>query len=154
MRGWRRKKIEGGEGGENENENNTSNNVVVNRDGMSRRSHINAVDNESWCHGILVAFMSYRDQVKYDPKSHTFNNNDLLYITPGEVAEWMDVKIFGKKTPGKDDQPKYGRSSSLEYYKKAISYYMPNQRSPWNFAVGWGKLVGVTQHGRTKSTIS
>jgi hypothetical protein len=31
-----------------------------------------------------------------------------------------------------EDNPTHGRASSLMYYKKAISYFMPNKLTPWN----------------------
>ena len=34
--------------------------------------------------------------------------------------------------PGVNDMPILGRSSSLQYYKKAISHFMPDKLSPWN----------------------
>jgi len=41
-------------------------------------------------------------------------------------------------TPGPADQPTVGRSSLLEYYKKAISNYMPNKLMLWNALVQEG----------------
>ena len=40
--------------------------------------------------------------------------------------------MFGEPNPGPNSRPTEGRSSSLEYYKKAISYYMPNQHIGWD----------------------
>eukprot|EP00957_Ditylum_brightwellii_P110216 8407033-Ditylum_brightwellii.AAC.1 len=34
--------------------------------------------------------------------------------------------------PTNDDHPTEGWSTSLKYYKKAISYFMPNHRMQWN----------------------
>ena len=35
-------------------------------------------------------------------------------------------------TPGPNDKPSHCRSSSLEYWKKAISFFMPNKNHQWN----------------------
>jgi hypothetical protein len=40
--------------------------------------------------------------------------------------------VYGFPEPGPDDNPTLGQSSSLEYYKKALSYYMPNRLIRWN----------------------
>ena len=45
----------------------------------------------------------------------------------------MCFKVYGIKEPNFDvDKPTKGRSSSLEYAKKAISFFMPNRLMPWN----------------------
>jgi len=41
-------------------------------------------------------------------------------------------KAFGNPDPLEDANPTHCRSSTLEYYKKAISSYMPNRLSQWN----------------------
>ena len=42
------------------------------------------------------------------------------------------MKVFLKRNPGPDDNPLGGCSSSLMYYKKALSYFMPNRLMAWN----------------------
>jgi hypothetical protein len=34
--------------------------------------------------------------------------------------------------PAPSDNPTHGRCSSLEYYKKALSYFMPNRHNEWD----------------------
>lgn len=42
------------------------------------------------------------------------------------------MKIFGKINPDpKIDNPTQGISSSLHYYKKEISYFIPNNTTKW-----------------------
>ena len=81
--------------------------------------------------------MSHRDKKDYDVP-HPFPNSELMKIKPEEVAEWMALKAFGKEKPGPDDKAIAGRSSSLHFYKKAISYFIPNRLMHWNEQVGWG----------------
>ncbi len=42
------------------------------------------------------------------------------------------LKAFGTPTPNVDAKPMCGRSSSLESYKKEISFFMPNILIGWN----------------------
>jgi len=79
----------------------------------------------------LVEFMSFKDDAAYD-EDHEFTQNELGQITPQQLKRWMCLKVFGDPDPGAGDRPTEGRSSSLEYYKKAISYFMPNKLTPWN----------------------
>jgi hypothetical protein len=44
----------------------------------------------------------------------------------------MCLKVYGKEDLGPEDNPIHGRASSLEYYKKALSYFMPNRLMAWN----------------------
>jgi hypothetical protein len=44
----------------------------------------------------------------------------------------MCKKVYRVTDPGLDNHPIHGRSSSLEFYKKALSYFMPNKRMGWN----------------------
>jgi hypothetical protein len=74
----------------------------------------------------LITFMSYRDDEAYD-KDHEFTPEELNEIQPEEIEKWTCVMVYGIPEPGPDDNPTLGRSSSLEYYKKALSYYMPNR---------------------------
>ena len=122
----------------------------------SRRSRINAADQEGRYHAILMRFMAFRDGTQY-PLDHAFQNKDLLKVTPKEIAEWFAFKAFGKKKPNNNDLPKGARSSSLSYDKKALSYFMPNKRSAWNVEVGWGnptrsnEFNDIVKTVRTKS---
>jgi hypothetical protein len=50
----------------------------------------------------------------------------------------MCQKAYGTPEPNPDANPAQARSSSLEYWKKAISFYMPNLLMPWNAVSGQG----------------
>ena len=82
--------------------------------------------------------MSYRDDEEYE-RDHDFTPEELNEIQPEEIEKWMCVKVYGIPEPGPDDNPTLGRASSLEYYKKALSYYMPNKLFGWNAISKKGK---------------
>jgi len=63
---------------------------------------------------------------------YTFTDQQLLGIQLEEIAEWMCLKAFGIPNPGPNDNPMQGCSSSLAQYKKAISFFMPNEIATWN----------------------
>ena len=60
---------------------------------------------------------------------------------------FFSLKAFGTPTPGVDAKPMRGRSSSLESYKKKISFFMPNRLIGWNVQTKQGnptKSVAVS----------
>jgi hypothetical protein len=79
----------------------------------------------------LVLFMSYKDTQDY-PVETVFTQDQLAAIRPADIEKWMCMKVYGTPTPGPEDNPNLGRSSSLEFYKKALSYYMVNRLTAWN----------------------
>jgi hypothetical protein len=84
--------------------------------------------------GCLRELMSHfhnRVDRPYD-RSHQFTAEQLNGLKPVDIYKWMCLKAYGKEDPGPDDNPTYGRASSLEYYKKAISHFMPNKLMAWN----------------------
>jgi hypothetical protein len=44
----------------------------------------------------------------------------------------MNLKAFGSPNPGPDANPTGCRSSTILYWKKAISFCMPNKHHPWD----------------------
>eukprot|EP00957_Ditylum_brightwellii_P129229 9857051-Ditylum_brightwellii.AAC.1 len=44
----------------------------------------------------------------------------------------MALKVYSKDDPTDDDHPMEGHSTLLKYYKKALSYFTPNQCMQWN----------------------
>jgi hypothetical protein len=77
--------------------------------------------------------MSYRDKAQYPKKNYAFQPELLVQVTPNDIYKWMAFKAYGKEDPGPNDNPTCGRSSSLMYYKKALSYFMPHRLMHWNF---------------------
>jgi hypothetical protein len=62
----------------------------------------------------------------------TFPIEDLATITPDDVMRWMCLKCFGVEHPRLEDLPTLCRSSNLEVYKEALSWYMPNRVACWD----------------------
>jgi hypothetical protein len=85
----------------------------------------------------LVELMTFLDGIIY-PKDFTFDPAALAEVTPDDVYNWMAVKVYGIPDPTPQDDPIHGRSSSLEYYKKALSYFMPHKLVPWNVITKFG----------------
>ena len=75
--------------------------------------------------------MRYVTSSEYD-EEHDFSIQELGRITPHDVYRWLAFKAYGNEDPGPDDKPTRARSDSLMYWKKALSYFMPNRISPWN----------------------
>jgi hypothetical protein len=81
--------------------------------------------------------MSYRGALHYG-NDYQFTGQELAPITPTQLVQWMSLKVYGIPNPSPDDNPTKGRSSSLEYYKKAISSFMPHRLQPWNSLTNFG----------------
>jgi len=60
----------------------------------------------------------------------SFFSRELSTLTPIDIYKWMCYKVYGIEDPSQTDQPLL-RSSSVAYWKKAISYFM-NTTSKWN----------------------
>jgi hypothetical protein len=80
---------------------------------------------------VLRELMIFVDGIEYS-KDHEFKMVQLAQLKPQDIYRWMCLKVFMNADPGPEDNPIHGRSSSLMYYKKAISYFMPNRLMPWN----------------------
>jgi hypothetical protein len=81
--------------------------------------------------------MTCKDDTYYAPDEE-FTQEQLLEIVPNDLYKWLCMKAYDKPDPGPNDNPVHGRSSSLMYYKKAISHFMPNSLFPWNVGTGQG----------------
>ena len=60
----------------------------------------------------------------------------------------MAHEVYGKPDPDESDRPTEGRSASIEFSKKNISYFMPNKLMKWDMATNTGnptKSVVVNQ---------
>jgi hypothetical protein len=71
----------------------------------------------------LMAF--YHERVEPYPRETVFEQDVLVAIKPRDIERWMCKKVYGVTDPGLDNHPIHGRSSSLEFYKRALSYFMP-----------------------------
>ena len=79
----------------------------------------------------LIEIMSFVDGVQY-PKTSTFSRDQLAAITAEQVAAFLNKKAFGTPVPGPDDRPHVMRASSLAFFKKAVSQFMPLRSMPWD----------------------
>ena len=82
-------------------------------------------------HSKLVSMMSYKDGTTYY-NGYEISDEQLSESLPKDVYKWMAMKVHGRPDPGHDDNPRFGRSSSLEYHKKALSYFIPYRLASWN----------------------
>ena len=80
---------------------------------------------------VLLSVMNYSFSTDHD-KAYSFTQEELLALRPNHIRRYMCFKVYGVPDPGDGDNPMEGRSSSLEYYKKAISYFMPNKLIAWD----------------------
>ena len=66
-------------------------------------------------------------------KEHNFTIEELYTLRPQGIKRYLCLLAYGDEFPDLDvDLPTVGRSNSLEFAKKAISYFMPNKNMPWN----------------------
>ena len=67
------------------------------------------------------------------PANATFTREELLELGPVDIKRWLANKAYGDPDYNirRGDRPRFARSSSLEYAKKAISFFMPNHQPPW-----------------------
>jgi hypothetical protein len=80
---------------------------------------------------VLNAFMSFRDGVQYT-NTHLFSDDDLLEITPEELVKYFCFKVYGVAEPTPEMRPTQGRSNTILFAKKAISYFMPSKLETWS----------------------
>eukprot|EP00957_Ditylum_brightwellii_P032300 2446960-Ditylum_brightwellii.AAC.1 len=69
--------------------------------------------------------MTYLNGMAYT-QAHEFSSEELECFKAHDIYHWMAWKVYGTDNPSPHDNPTEGRSTSLKYYKKAISFYMPN----------------------------
>ena len=79
----------------------------------------------------LTGMMSFKDGINYLP-TYDFSKLELAKVVPEDIVRWMCLKVYGTPDPTHDANPTLGRSTSIAYAKKAISYFMPNKLMQWN----------------------
>ena len=80
----------------------------------------------------LMSFVHNRPQGQAYTRTQAYRTSELNAITPLDVLRWMNIKTFGIPDPPLDANPVSARSSSLNFYKKSISFYMPNRLIAWS----------------------
>jgi hypothetical protein len=79
----------------------------------------------------LVRFMSCLNGHER-AKDCDFSQDELGPVKPIDVKRRTCHRAHGTPDPGLDDHPVFARSGSLELWKKAISFCMPNKLMSWN----------------------
>ena len=81
---------------------------------------------------VLVRLLSFLDNAEYS-KDTIFPKERLADIKPDDLMRFFNLKIFGAENPTAEQRlrPQL-RSTCLEFWKKALSYYMPNRLMQWN----------------------
>ena len=55
-----------------------------------------------------------------------------MQFVQSHIVRYMSLKTYGVEVPTEDQRPTDRRSSGLDFVKKAISFFMPNQNVKWN----------------------
>jgi hypothetical protein len=79
----------------------------------------------------LAACLNFTNNTSHTNTYHP-SQDELFALTPEHIYAYLANKAYGTPNPGVNARPLAGRCSSLEYGKKAISYFMPNRLMPWN----------------------
>ena len=79
---------------------------------------------------VLIRLMSYLDGTVYS-KETEFETDRLKELTPEDLMRWLNKKVFGDESPSENSRALV-RSSAIAYWKKALSYFMPNKLMQWN----------------------
>ena len=72
-------------------------------------------------------------------------DEELGSITSIQLKRWYYFKCYGVADLESNDRPTEGRSWSMKFYKKTISYYQPNWFIAWNTLQGEENSAKVTQ---------
>ena len=79
---------------------------------------------------VLVRMINYLDGTSL-PKGTEIPRDRISQLTPSDLMRWFNMQVFGTETPEADAHPK-ARSTSVEYWKKALSFFMTNRLLAWN----------------------
>ena len=74
--------------------------------------------------------MSYLDNHEYSI-DHQFTTERLAQIKPPDLMRWLNFRVYGTEHPEDDAKPNK-RHTAIAFWKKAISYYMPNKNMVFN----------------------
>jgi len=87
---------------------------------------------------VLRQLMSHKNSTNYCD-NYEFSDAELGDVKPDDIYRWMCWKAYHKYDPGPQDRPRHARSSSLEFWKKSISYFMPQLWNEYEFGLGGRK---------------
>ena len=92
---------------------------------------------------ILVRLINYLDGTSL-PKTTEIPRDRITELTPKDLMKWFNHQVFGTEEPEDDANPKT-RSSTVEYWKKALSFFMTNRLMPWNEIASVGNPTRCTE---------
>ena len=76
--------------------------------------------------------MSFFDGTTYHANNiPNFSQEHLLSITDVDILRYFNLRTYGKPEVEEGDKPKL-RSATVEYFKKALSHYMPRNANNWD----------------------
>ena len=86
---------------------------------------------------VLRRLLSWIDNREY-PRDHVFDAQRLGELRPLQIRRWMQLQAYGTPDPAPDANPTLRRHTSIKFWKKAISYFMPNKGPEWNDLHNYG----------------
>jgi hypothetical protein len=88
----------------------------------------------------LCLLVDYIDEAPDGDYARTieWSQEQLLEITPDDIARYFKKLAYGTPMPCPNGIPTHCRSTNLDQNKKASSFYMPNNISPWDVHSGSG----------------
>lgn len=81
---------------------------------------------------ILRDFMAYTQESGPYLEGHEFTDTELSGITPEEIIRFFKFKLYGDGDVNVSDKPLSGSHHTLDYYKKAISSFIPQREIAWD----------------------
>ena len=98
----------------------------------------------------LKAFMVFKNGQEYND-THVFTEAELLEVVPEDIYRYFKHRAYGNAEANEDqDNPTEARSNAIKYWKKAISYFMPNNLMPYNEI---GNVGNPTRHAKINKLI-
>jgi len=101
---------------------------------------------------VLIRFMSSKDGCTYD-ESQNFSEEQLRSIVPSDIVKWMNKKVYGVEDPSAADRPVKGRANSMEFWKKAISCFIPEKNMTWDDRLRTGNPTKSVMVNETIQTV-
>jgi hypothetical protein len=80
---------------------------------------------KSYC-SCLIGFFNLAKGTSH-PCKYGPSEEELFTLTPEDKYAFLATKAYGVPNPSLTTHPTNGRSASLEFAEKAISYFMPNR---------------------------
>ena len=79
----------------------------------------------------LLSLMRYLHETDYDD-DYQFTQAQLASVTADDFMRYVKFRVYGDENAPEDANPVGARAHSIQMWKKAISYFMPNRNHPWN----------------------